>query len=598
MPRPKRSKVAPSAPAPAPRGRATRNAKQNVEVEQRDEISDVEERTVKRVRRVSSRAQRTTSLSETGTKDLDVLEGLKRRRDAAMGRLEAENTDAEGSRAHTDRVEAAVADEESSPSIEISRRERAPSVTRASILGAGHLRRRAREASILGRGRRGRSSSVEDNIGEGNTLSIAPRMENSTLAIGNFKRRARQPSILGGRQALPQASSPASNLDLDLDLDLDDSEMPVQSTPAQTGSAMKFGSFRRRVRQPSILGSAQKRTGFEIGDEGFNPEDESTPLNLKKQRDAEAEDVEPPSTNTRKRKLAELQVPRSSSVRSSETDLYGLSDTVPATASQPHDAESTPEEASPEATPEAERVSVTPEPLNDTLAPPRSSSPLSSLSSPSTPPRQSAPTRRQAARSYGTSTQDSPISSPPPLTHSPNFRSRPAAKGKAKAKKSEEKKTAVLLTAQLQNLLPRRRRRRSDFDLPSDEEDVDEDGDELSGFGIRGKSRGRTPAATKAKAKTTAKEGTNPKRTYSRRSGKENEETAHEPVHDDAVDEGDSLGPIRDGPEAHSESSQELERRLGRELKGLKRKFEVVDRWELEFEDDTGSNGSIMQDAR
>jgi hypothetical protein len=78
------------------------------------------------------------------------------------------------------------------------------------------------------------------------------------------------------------------------------------------------------------------------------------------------------------------------------------------------------------------------------------------------------------------------------------------------------------------------------------------------------------------------------KRTYSAlahgTSDKENEEE---------VDPDDSLGPLPDkeGNES-SENSQELEERVGRELKRAARKFEEVDKWELEFEEVTASSSS------
>jgi hypothetical protein len=68
-------------------------------------------------------------------------------------------------------------------------------------------------------------------------------------------------------------------------------------------------------------------------------------------------------------------------------------------------------------------------------------------------------------------------------------------------------------------------------------------------------------------------------------SDKENEE----------VDPDDSLAPLPDD-DASPENSQELEKRVGHELKKAARKFEEVDKWELEFEDDTGS--SSPKDAR
>jgi len=161
--------------------------------------------------------------------------------------------------------------------------------------------------------------------------------------------------------------------------------------------------------------------------------------------------------------------------------------------------------------------------------------------------------------------------------------------------------------------MPRRRRRinRDPFDFPSDEEiDVSglaSDDDELSHLAARPRTRRpptRTPAASKPKSK--AKPGgtaatTTGKRTYGSSrptalltSDKENQNEDQE-AEDDP---NESLGPLPDDDrEAHVENSQELEQRVGLELKRATRKFKEVDQWELEFEDVTASSDS-PRDAR
>ena len=71
-----------------------------------------------------------------------------------------------------------------------------------------------------------------------------------------------------------------------------------------------LGKFKKRPRQPSILGTAQKerqaRPEYDEDEDDFNPEDESTPLNLSKTRDMASSSAS--TSNSRKRKLA----PRSS----------------------------------------------------------------------------------------------------------------------------------------------------------------------------------------------------------------------------------------------------------------------------------------------
>lgn len=107
-------------------------------------------------------------------------------------------------------------------------------------------------------------------------------------------------------------------------------------------------------------------------------------------------------------------------------------------------------------------------------------------------------------------------------------------------------------------------------------------------------------ANTKASAAAAASGAAGAKRTYGSKrpattSDKENEPSGvSEFVGDgdeEEADPDDSLAPIADSVE-EMEDSQELEQRVGKELKQAKRKFEVVDRWELEFEDVTASSDS------
>jgi len=84
-------------------------------------------------------------------------------------------------------------------------------------------------------------------------------------------------------------------------------------------------------------------------------------------------------------------------------------------------------------------------------------------------------------------------------------------------------------------------------------------------------------------------------------SDKENEQQRSGSDAEEEQDVNDSLGPMadddEDGAGESPENSQELEARVGKELKVAKRKFEVVDKWELEFEEVTASSSSPW-DAR
>lgn len=487
----------------------------------------------------------------------------------------------------------------SSPPVEYGRRERVTTTTENSILATGNFKRRPRQPSILGRpASRARSSSVDSNLAEETGLTNMPRMDNSVLPRGNTRRRPRQPSILGRRASGARSSS------IGLDIQT--------GTPGPTDSALRTGQLKRRARQPSILGTARKDQGREGSlnhdneeeedeEDDFNPEDESTPLNLSKTREGvESSLPSSSSINPRKRKLSPLPVRDSSPQLPDDEDI----------------ASSSPDENPPSEHPA--RLS-TPEPLSETMAPPQSSSPA--IDSPEILPRSrrtngpppSLSTRRQPSRKVHLPSNESPPSSPPSLTHSPNRLDAPKRQANPKSQ------AGAVSTVQLQALLPRRRHRttRDPYDVESSENEVDVSGlasdeDELTSLSLRPGRSGRLPSVTparrvsrlktsskeKASSKaTTEKSTTGVKKTYSSRrtsSDKENDVAESETGEDQEEGLDDSLGPVADsGPE----NSQELEERVGTELKKAKRKFEVVDKWELEFEDMTAGSSSPW-DAR
>ena len=348
-------------------------------------------------------------------------------------------------------------------------------------------------------------------------------------------------------------------------------------------------------------------------EEDFNPEDESTPLHMNKTWAGSTKSTEP-SSNPRKRKLSATQVPYSQAPRSSPPVMsHGSIDaqeTVPATKSasgnesaSEEEADMSPQEDSQASSQAAERA--TPEPLSETMAPPQSSSTSSSPNLPRAVSQQVVARGRNTTRGRAPLhlNQDSPPSSPPSLTHSPN---RAIARSTLRRGKRQPAQPATFSTAQLQDLLPRRRRRaaRNMFDIASSDEEVDvsglaSDDDELTHLTVRTQTRrrgtlfSRTPAPLKKTVMSgtgaQTKPGKGAKRTYGSNilptSDKENE----------AIDPDDSLGPLPDNESP--EQSQELEERVGKELKKAARKFQEVDKWELDFEIVTASSSS-PRDAR
>lgn len=623
MPRPARKKVTPSANAPrkatqtvAPHNTAPPTA--DNDPDHIYDISDPDE--------VIAAAQRARKGKGKG-KELDVIQakGSASKATNRARRIEENASDAADSlpmmtgalgNAEEESELPEIDLNSSSPAAEVGRRD--TSIMDNSALAIGNFKRRPRERSILGRttsrGRRGRSSSVESNLAENNGLMSVGKRNTST--IGNFKRRPREASILGRNAGNTRESSMGLEMD--------------RGTPA-VASAMKIGNFKRRAREPSILGTAQKKrtdaTQYELEDDedDFSPDDESTPLHLSKTRAMVTSSAG--SSNSRKRKLSQVQVPRSQESPSGSPalgDSIEHEETVPATGPLEDEDEEEDELAGNELQdvrgspspdlpiPSVEPSSLTPEPLSETMAPPESSSP--GLRSPPLPrqirrpqsqrpqnqrtPRRGRPPLRN--RTPLPINQDSPPSSPPSLTHSPNLPA-PKTAPRTRAKK-EPPPASTLSTAELQALLPRRRRHttRDPFGIDSEGEyDISglaSDEDELTSATIRvSVPRGSiAPRSTAARKVPKLKPGTKPKsgvRTYGRNAASDKENDVHDPD--------DSLGPLPDddGMEDSVENSQALEKRVGKELKKAARKFQEVDKWELDFEDCTGGSSS-PKDAR
>jgi len=608
MPRPKRSKVAPS--APPPHLRKASKASPTVEsysetgnegTNDLDDTSDPDERLATTARRVKVRNGKGKSL-EINMVSRDGLE----------------NEDAPAS--NLSRPIAGIPSEESllrdldlessSPLLEVGRRDRSTTGVDNSILAIGNFKRRPRQNSILGRAAsRARSSSVEDNLAKDNGLVRVGSKRDSTLGNGNVERHRRELSLTGRNAGRIRSSSIGLNMDI--------------GTPA-VGSAMKIGTFKRRAREPSILGTAQKKQRrvpydeYQSEDDDFNPDDESTPLNLSKTRTMDNSSA-PSSSNSRKRKLSAVQVPQSQPQRSSpfppEDEPTEDPDLIPASVCSNT-------EVSDEEENEAEREmtlgshaegfhlasddahAVTPEPLSETMAPPQSSSssppspiatfPVERLQTQRAPARGRRPLRSQTPLVFN---QDSPPSSPPSLTHSPNRPTKTTAKQKTR---NQPPPASSLSTAQLQALLPRRRRRaRNEFDIDSSEDEVDvsglaSDDDELAHSTIRAPPRRSAPvSAARAKLKSIAKTKAGAKITYgSKRQAASDKENQEE------IDPDDSLAPVRDDEgSSNPENGKELEKRVGKELKRAVKKFAEVDKWEMEFEDVTASSSS-PKDAR
>jgi ATP-dependent RNA helicase MRH4 len=203
----------------------------------------------------------------------------------------------------------------------------------------------------------------------------------------------------------------------------------------------------------------------------------------------------------------------------------------------------------------------------------------------------------------------SDVSSPPSLTHSPNFQ----ATKRGRAARRQRAQSPEITTAHLANLLPKRRVKKTQTHVHEEAVDTSglaQDDDELQldarasrrNAGTRASSRNiqtdnalqprQTPAATtRAVTRSSSRAG----KTYSRRaSDKENEDQSDE---DDDGDEPSAFVALPD--DTFGEESDERQQFVEtRELKAASEKFKEVDMWELSFEEVVEAEEVAPVDAR
>lgn len=417
-----------------------------------------------------------------------------------------------------------------------------------------------------------------------------PRGDSSMISLANFKRRPRQPSILGiGRQA---DSSTLDSLGGDSGLSLG------LGHESDVDSMFEFGA---NAKSPG--GAPAERRIVVENSFDHDPDVESP--------EAEYSSV----IGTKKRKVTppEVQVPQSQALPDPESrsasevnEGSGLRLGSELPAGEFDDEPSLP--------PPRRRV-ATPDIFSETMAPPQSSS----------------PTRSQEHAAA----KPSPVFNLAASTRTKSTRNQATRATSAQNSKAESKKQASrpLTTASLQALLPRRRitKHHGEFDIRSDSSgpsvaDMNENDDDELSFAAPSrrkttskskrptmlatktparKPRSRAPgtaaaAAAANKLKTTpasGKSSSKPKRTYTRRlSDKENQSAFAAAGGGGDEDEiNDSLLPS--SVDDSSATSVALPKKAQKELKLLAKKFEEVDEWEMEFEEVTGSS-ELMRDAR
>lgn len=538
--------------------------------------------------------------------DQEAILAAERSRDAALDRLADEDPT-------TTSGNAAEEDEDSPASIELGRRVPSPLAQERDITGLDLA-----DEDVFG--------DLDDSFEGGGVPQGIDSTEVSSLNLSNFKRRPRKSSIISRNDPPIRPSSRGG------------------TTPS-ISSTLNLGVFRRRAREPSILGTARKPRAEETitlssdpessDEEDFAPDAESTPLNQRRQTrpasDSEfdsdtLQDITSKS-KSRKRKSedATLSSDRPEKVSRLEDDEEDedeevedeenlreerevLADEVPSDSESSLSSLSSPR-GPPPVLPERP---VTPFQDEEIMAPPASSGSEDDYVLPDIHGLAKRRRRPSATTPVRANDQLSDISSPPSLTHSPNYEDTRKTRGRPARRQASPKMT----TADLTNMLPKRKykKKRDEFDLESDGEldasGLGRDEDELSyldtrtarrGKGSRPPSRGTArpgsrggrgaptalkPRQTPASAQTTRRNG----KTYSRRSSdKENEGEDHDDDDDDEEHERSRFRPLPEDSfdSAANESSSTPS---ADELKQAAKKFKEVDRWELEFEEITQSS--------
>lgn len=423
----------------------------------------------------------------------------------------------------------------------------------------------------------------------------------STISAGQFMRRSRAPSVVSRDGGPIRPSSRGVN------------------TPS-VSSTFNFGRFRRRAREPSILSTDRKprretpsdESDLEL-EEDFAPDAVSTPLERRRsRRSAALETAEPSnrisSVRTRKRKSSDMEggeeegegeqeeeenrlekSPRIDQTDDEEANVDDPPEHIEIDAASISDSSSLSSLPSPRSpgSPIPDRGRPrTPVNMDEIMAPPASSG-SSDAEWPSI--RKLAKRRRRMSPSTplraGICDDASDISSPPSLTHSPNFPERKQGT-KTRGRQAKRQPSPSPLTSHLASMLPQRRTKRGETSDVESGDDMDvsslaEDEDELAFTRTRSRTRGasrtRQPQSAR-RSKSTPGSSRRVTRTYGDRESAD-----------------DSFAPLPDDSFVSASGGLEIDDPK-EELKKAASKFKEVDKWVLEFEEDTREDSP--KDAR
>ncbi|KAH7329175.1 hypothetical protein B0I35DRAFT_419537 [Stachybotrys elegans] len=539
----------------------------------------------------TKRTRKTRSLGAHLTEaENEALRAAEASRDNALDRLANEDVTT------TTVMSGALVDEsDTGSSVEMGRRVMATPAHRRDTTGLDLA-----DTSVFG--------DLDDSFGDGDIPGGTLSVDVSTFSIISSTRpRSRQSSFIGRNDPPIRPSSRSGN------------------TPG-VSSSFNIGMFRRRAREPSILGTSRKPrpepptagaandTRAESEEDDFAPEAESTPLNNKRRRTEAAPETDsdedlysaprPYTGASKKRKSDEGHAESDRPEKAARQE--------PKTVADPLDVDSESELSSLSSSPQLPEPAyperpVTPINLDDVDAPPASSD---SEDQGTVWPDIHTLAKRRRRPSATTPVRPgnlSDISSPPSLTHSPNFPETRTARHRGRTA-TRRPPSPNVTTADLTSLLPKRRykKTRNSGDLGSDEEldttGLGDDDDELSyidtaaarrrkGSRSRPPSRGASSArpgsrgghghsALKPKTTPASAQARSRMRTYSRRSSdKENESDEEE----DEEDGGDVSAYPDETFDQTAGSAVEIFAQP--ELKEASKKFKEVDKWELDFEE-------------
>ena len=519
--------------------------------------------------RARTRRTRSSAASLTAQEQKSVS-AANRSRDAALDRLANEDATTSGN---------TLEDDETESPVEVGRRAMETPAQRRDTTGLDLA-----DDSVFG--------DLDNSFEHGEVPRSA---ETTSLSLSSFKPRSRQSSIIGRHDAPIRPSSRGGN------------------TPS-VSSTFNIGVFKRRAREPSILGTSRKaradvttmtatthNSELESEDD-FAPEAVSTPVNRRRTRaslqaEREVSQDEQAKPASRKRKSEEAPGDAERPEKTSRIEMEVSSDD-----DSDSELSSLPSPVHPAAA--ALQRPQTPVNQDEIIAPPASSG---SESEGEGWPDIHALAKRRRRPSVTTPFRAenlSDISTPPSLTHSPNYADVRGAKGHERAA-SRRRASPRLMTADLASLLPKRRykKQRDHDDLDSDDEEdasgLAHDDDELThqdaraarrrkgsrppsrASSLRSASRsGRANQAAPQSKQTplSARHSTRSKTRPRRSSDKENES--------DAEDEEEESGfaPMPDDT-FDTSTAEPVPVVSSDELKKATTKFKEVDQWELSFEE-------------